>query len=147
MVNKIDHIGIVVKDADEALKTYSEMFGFEVVEEMGGPDGEFKAILVKVGNITLEFLQPLTSEGSFAKFLKERGGGLHHVSFATNNIGYELKTLKTQGRKLINEEPMSLPEAKIAFVHPSAAENVLIELVQRPKSIPGIPGIKLAGKE
>ena len=76
MVNKIDHIGIVVKDADEALKVYSEMFGFEVVEEMGGPGGEFKAVLVKVGNITLEFLQPLTDEGSFAKFLKERGGRL-----------------------------------------------------------------------
>lgn len=131
MVNKIDHIAIVVKDAAEALKSYSEMFGFEVVEEMGGPGGEFKAVLVKAGNITLEFLQPLTGEGSFAKFLKERGGGLHHISFATNNIKHDLKTLKEQGRELINEEPMSLPDAKIAFVHPSATENVLIELVQR----------------
>ena len=131
MINKIDHIAIVVKDADEALKVYSEMFGFEVVEEMGGPGGEFKAVLVRVGDITLEFLQPLTDQGSFAKFLKERGGGLHHVSFATNNIEHDLKTLKAQGRKLLNEEPMSLPAAKIAFIHPSAAENVLIELVQR----------------
>ncbi len=143
MVNKIDHIGIVVKDADEALKVYSEMFDFEVVEEMGGPGGEFKTVLVKAGNITLEFLQPLTDEGSFAKFLKERGGGLHHVSFATNNIKHELKTLKAQGRKLINEEPMSLPKAKRAFVHPSAAENVLIELVQRAQPYPEMPNIKI----
>jgi methylmalonyl-CoA/ethylmalonyl-CoA epimerase len=143
MVNKIDHIGIVVEDAGEAVKTYSEMFGFEVVEEMGGPGGEFKAVLVKAGNIRLEFLQPLTNEGSFAKFLKERGGGLHHVSFATNNINHELKTLKEQGRKLINEEPMSLPGAKIAFVHPGAAENVLIELVQRSQSFQDMPGIKI----
>jgi methylmalonyl-CoA/ethylmalonyl-CoA epimerase len=143
MVNKIDHIGIVVEDADEAVKTYSEMFGFEVVEEMGGPGGEFKAVLVKAGNIRLEFLQPLTNEGSFAKFLKERGGGLHHVSFATNNINQELKTLKEQGRKLINEEPMSLPDAKIAFVHPGAAENVLIELVQRAQSSPEMTSIKI----
>ena len=131
MVSKIDHIAIVVKDADEALKVYSEMFGFEVVETIDGPAGEFKAVLVRVGDITLEFLQPLTGEGSFARFLKERGGGLHHVSFATNNINNDLKTLKAQGRKLLNEEPMSLPSAKIAFIHPSAAENVLIELVQR----------------
>jgi methylmalonyl-CoA/ethylmalonyl-CoA epimerase len=143
MVNKIDHIGIVVEDAGEAVKTYSEMFGFEVVEEMGGPGGEFKAVLVKAGNIRLEFLQPLTNEGSFAKFLKERGGGLHHVSFATNNINQELKTLKEQGRKLINEEPMSLPDAKIAFVHPGAAENVLIELVQRAQSSPEMTSIKI----
>jgi len=141
MIKKIDHIGIVVKDADEALKTYTEMFGFEVVEEMGGPGGEFKAVLIRAGNITLEFLQPLTGEGSFAKFLKERGGGLHHVSFATNNINNDLKTLKAQGRKLINEEPMSLPSAKIAFIHPEAAENVLIELVQR--ALPDMPSIKV----
>src|SRR4030042_142554 len=143
MLKKIDHIGIVVKDADEALKTYSGMFGFEVVESMGGPGGEFKAVLVRVGDITLEFLQPLTDEGSFARFLKERGGGLHHVSFATNNIENDLKTLKAQGRKLLNEKPMVLPNAKIAFVHPSAAENVLIELVQRASSGPKIPKIKM----
>ncbi|MCK4863760.1 MAG: VOC family protein [Dehalococcoidales bacterium] len=143
MVNKIDHIGIVVKDADEALKAYTEMFGFEVVEEMGGPGGEFKAVLIRAGDITLEFLQPLTDEGSFAKFLKERGGGLHHVSFATNNIENDLKALKAQGRKLLNEEPMSLPSAKIAFIHPEAAENVLIELVQRSHDLPDYT-VKLA---
>jgi methylmalonyl-CoA epimerase len=144
MVSKIDHIGIIVKDANEALKTYSEMFEFEVVEEMGGPGGEFKAVLVKAGNITLEFLQPLTDEGSFARFLKERGGGLHHVSFATNNIKSELEKLKEQKRRLINEEPMSLPNGdKVAFIHPSAAENVLIEIVQRSQSFSDMPGIKI----
>ena len=131
MINKIDHIGIVVKDADEALKVYSGMFDFEVVEEMGGPDGESKAVLIRAGDIMLEFIQPLTDQGSLAKFLRERGGGLHHVSFATRNIKSDLKKLKEQGRRLINEEPMSVPSGKVAFVHPSAAENVLIELVQR----------------
>ncbi len=144
MLRKIDHIGIVVKDADEALKVYSEMFGFEVVEEMGGPGGEFKAVLVKTGDITLEFLQPMTGEGSFARFLNERGGGLHHVSFATNNIQQELKKLKAQGRKLINEEPMALPNGdRVAFVHPGAAENVLIELVQKARPYPEMPSMKI----
>jgi len=131
MVNKIDHIAIVVKDADKALKLYSEMFGFKAVEKMDGPGGEFKAVLVRAGDITLEFLQPLKEGTAFARFLAERGGGLHHVSFATDDIAGELKKLRAQGRKLQNEEPMELPEAKIAFIHPSAAENVLIELVQR----------------
>ena len=145
MLKKIDHIAIIVKDADEALKTYSEMFGFEVEEELEGQGGEFKTVMVKVGDFRVEFLQPLTNEGSFAKFLRERGGGLHHVSFATNNINQELKTLKEQGRRLINEEPMSLPNGdKIVFVHPSAAEKVLIELVQRAQSYPQMPNIKLA---
>ena len=139
MVYKIDHIAIIVRDADEALKIYSEMFDFEVVETIEGPAGEFKAVLVKVADIMVEFLQPLTDKGSYARFLNERGGGLHHVSFATNNIDHDLKNLKAQGRRLINEEPMSLPDAKIAFIHPSAAENVLIELVQREQSYPDMP--------
>jgi methylmalonyl-CoA epimerase len=143
MLKKIDHIAIIVKDADEALKNYSGMFGFEVVEKMGGPGGEFKAVLVRVGDITLEFLQPLTDKGSFARFLEERGGGLHHVSFATNDINKELKSLKAKGKHLLNEEPISLPDAKVAFIHPEAAENVLIELVQRASSIPKIPNIKM----
>jgi methylmalonyl-CoA/ethylmalonyl-CoA epimerase len=143
MLKKIDHIAIVVKDADEALKTYSAMFGFEVVKKMDGPGGEFKAVLVRVGDITLEFLQPLKPDSAFARFLKERKGGLHHISFATDDIVKEVKTLKKQGRKLQNEKPISLPNAKIAFLHPDAAENVLIELVQRASSGPKIPNIKM----
>ncbi|OGO42568.1 MAG: hypothetical protein A2137_01325 [Chloroflexi bacterium RBG_16_58_8] len=131
MVKKIDHIAIIVKDADAALKAYSEMFDFKVVEQMAGPGGEFKAVLVRAGEITLEFLQPLKAGTAFDRFLKERGGGLHHVSFATDDIVKELKALKAQGKRLQNEEPIVLPKAKIDFIHPATAENVLIELVQR----------------
>jgi len=140
MLRKIDHIAIIVKDADEALKLYSEMFGFDVVERVEGPRGEFKAVLVRVGDITIEFLQPMTSKGSYARFLEERGGGLHHVSFTTDNIEKELKNLKAQGRRLINEEPMSpAPSTKVAFIHPSATGNVLVELVQRASAAQKIP--------
>ena len=131
MVKKIDHIAIVVRDVDEALKLYSDMFGFKVAETMEGPDGEFKAVLVSSGDITLEFLQPLKSDSSFARFLEEKGGGLHHVSFATDDIEQELESLKAKGKRLINKEPISLPTARIAFIHPDATENVLVELVQR----------------
>jgi methylmalonyl-CoA/ethylmalonyl-CoA epimerase len=144
MIRKIDHIAVIVKDADEALKVYSEMFDFEVVEETGEPGGEFKAVLIRAGDVKLELLQPLTDHGSFAKFLRERGGGLHHASFATDNINQDLKILKEQGRRLINEEPMSLPNGdKVAFIHPSAAENVLIELVQKAKPYPEMPDIRM----
>ncbi|MFA5308739.1 MAG: VOC family protein [Dehalococcoidales bacterium] len=130
MVNKIDHIGIVVKDLEQAAKTYTELFGFKVVEKMDGPGGEFKNVMMAAGDIRIEIFQPL-KEGSFSRFLEEKGGGLHHVSFLTDDIVKEIKALKAKGKKLQNEEPMQLPGAKIAFVHPSAAENVLIELVER----------------
>lgn len=144
MLKKIDHIAIIVRDADEAIKNYSGMFGFEIVEKMDGPGGEFKVVLVRVGDITLEFLQPLTEKGSYARFLQERGGGLHHVSFATSDINRELKSLKAKGKHLLNEEPMSLPNGdKVVFIHPDTAENVLIELVQRASSTPRIPDAKM----
>jgi methylmalonyl-CoA epimerase len=132
MLKKMDHIGIVVKDLDKAIKAYTDMFGFKVVEKMAGPGGEFTNAMLALGDIRIELFQPL-KPGSFSKFLEEKGGGLHHVSFATDDIVKEMKNLKAQGKKLQNEEPMQLPNAKIAFVHPSAAENVLIELVERSK--------------
>jgi methylmalonyl-CoA/ethylmalonyl-CoA epimerase len=131
MIKKIDHIAVVVKDVDQAVKSYADMFGFKVIEKREGPGGEFISVMMALGDIHLELFAPLKKDNSFSKFLEEKGGGLHHVSFATDDIVKELKNLKAQGKKLQNEEPIQLPNAKIAFVHPSAAENVLIELVQR----------------
>ena len=131
MVKKIDHVAIIVKDIEKASKAYADMFGFKMIEKMDGPGGEFTSMMMSAGDIRIELFQPLKKGNSFAKFLDEKGGGLHHVSFLTDDIVKEVKTLKAQGRKLQNEEPMQLPNAKIVFVHPSAAENVLIELVER----------------
>jgi methylmalonyl-CoA/ethylmalonyl-CoA epimerase len=131
VVKKIDHVAVVVKDLEKAAKTYTEMFGFKVIEKMEGPGGEFTSVMMSAGDIRMELFQPL-KEGSFSEFLEERGGGLHHVSFATDDIDKEVKSLKAKGKKMQAE--MALPNGdKVAFVHPSAAENVLIELLQRAK--------------
>ncbi len=133
MVKKIDHVAVVVKDVQKAAKTYADMFGFKVIEKMEDPGGEFTSVMLSAGDIRVELFQPL-KKGSFSKFLEERGGGLHHVSFATDDIGKEIVSLKAKGKRLQNEEPMSLPNGdKVAFIHPGAAENVLIELVQKAK--------------
>jgi methylmalonyl-CoA/ethylmalonyl-CoA epimerase len=131
MVKKIDHIAIVVKDLDEAVKNYKEMFGFKEIERLAGPSNEFTSVMMQMGDIRVELFQPLKEGTSFSRFLEEKGGGLHHVSFLTHDIAKEVKILKAQGKKLMNDEPRQLPGAKIVFVHPSAAENVLIELVER----------------
>jgi methylmalonyl-CoA/ethylmalonyl-CoA epimerase len=133
MVKKIDHIAVVVKNLDEAVKNYKEMFGFKEIERLAGPSNEFTSVMMQMGDIRVELFQPLKEGTSFSRFLEEKGGGMHHVSFLTDDIAKEVKTLKAQGKKLMNEEPRQLPGAKIVFVHPSAAENVLIELVERSK--------------
>jgi methylmalonyl-CoA/ethylmalonyl-CoA epimerase len=130
MLKKLDHVAVVVKDIDKAAKSYADMFGFKVVEKRDGPGGEFVSMMMSCGDIRLELFQPL-KPGSHMKFLEEKGGGLHHISFVTDDIAKEMKNLKEQGKKLQNEEPIQMPDAKIAFIHPSAAENVLIELVER----------------
>jgi len=131
MIQKIDHIAIIVKDIKKAAKNYTEMFGFKEVESMTGPGGEYTSFMMASGDIRIELLQPLKEGNGFSRFLEKKGGGLHHVSFVTGDIMKEIETLKAQGRKLLNEEPMQLPDAKIAFVHPSGTENVLIELMEK----------------
>lgn len=130
MLKKVDHIAIVVKDIDQAVQTYIHMFGFKEIEKTEGPGSEFVSVMMALNDVYIELLAPL-KPGSIAKFLKEKGGGLHHVSLVTDDITKEMKALKAQGKKLLNEEPITMPGKKIVFVHPSAAENVLIELVQR----------------
>ena len=130
MLKKIDHVALVVKDLEAAIRNYADTFGFEVVERNEGPGGEFTGAMLENGSMRLELFQPL-KPGSFMKFLEERGGGLHHVSFQTDDIRAEMADLKAKGKRLMSEEPMELPGAKVAFVHPSAAENMLIELVER----------------
>ena len=126
---KMNHIGMVVKDADESANTYQDMFGFEVVRTMEVPGGEAKAVTMSCGDVTLEMFQPLKDSGRFADFLKETSGGLHHISFTTDDIDGDFKKFKAQGRKLQSDEPITRPFGKIGFVV-AGDEGVLIELVE-----------------
>ena len=130
MLQKIDHVALVVKDLEAAIQNFYDTFGFEVVERNEGPGGEFTGAMIESGAIRIELFQPV-KPGSFMRFLEERGGGLHHVSFRTDDIRAEMADLKAKGKRLLSDAPMELPGAKVAFVHPSAAENMLIELVER----------------
>ena len=128
-MKKIKHIAIVVKDTEKSIEMYRDMFGFEVSDTLDVPGGEVKVVMISCGDIVLELFQPLAETGQFADFLKETGGGLHHIAFATDDIDEDFNRLKAQGRKLQSEEPMSLPFGKICFVA-AGDENVLIELME-----------------
>ena len=129
MLKKIDHIAVVVKDIDQAARAYADMFGFKAGGKREGPG--FISMFAALGDIKMEFFQPLNMDNTFGKFLEKTGGGLHHISFVTDDVEKEMKKLKAQGRKLQDETPRQMPDAKIVFIHPSAAENVLIELIER----------------
>lgn len=130
MLDKIDHIGIAVKNLDEAIKFYEMMgakpYHFEEVESQ-----KVKVAFIKVGESNIELLEPTSDESPIAKYLEKKGEGIHHICYAVEDVSKGLAVLKEKGIKLINEEPMKGAHGKIvAFVHPKSTNGVLTELSQ-----------------
>ncbi len=132
MIEKVDHIGIAVKEIGEALKVYSDAFGLNctAIEEV--IDQKAKVAILPLGECRIELVQPVDPDSPLAKSIEKRGEGIHHIALKVNNIELVLKKLKEKGLKLIDERPrIGAGGAKIAFLHPKSTHNVLIELVER----------------
>jgi len=131
MVEKIEHIGIAVKNIEEANKVYEKLLGLapyktETVESEGVNTSFFQT-----GESKIELLQATTSESAIAKFIEKKGEGIHHIAFAVKDINAEIKRLKEEGFTVINEAPKKGADNKlVCFVHPKNTQGVLIELCQ-----------------
>ncbi|HHW55341.1 MAG: methylmalonyl-CoA epimerase [bacterium] len=131
-ISKVDHIGIAVKDLEEALKLYRDILQLEVtgVEEV--PDQKVKVAFIPVGESKVELLEPTTDDSPVAKFIAKRGEGIHHITFRVDNLEKALEEAKAAGIRLIDETPrLGAGGAKIAFLHPKSTGGVLLELCQR----------------
>lgn len=127
---KLDHIGIAVRDLAQALKHYQALGLTESKREII-KDYAIEICMMELGRSKIELIQPLSDEGSIAKFLQKRGEGIHHIALAVNDIEKKLAQLKAQGIKLIDEQPrQGLLNRKIAFIHPQSMHGVLVELVE-----------------
>lgn len=133
MLKRIDHVGVIVRDIEEAATLYSEFFGFRKADTLPhtDPQGEFWSVFLVAGEVTIELIEPINPNGSLANFLQKRGEGLHHISIEVDDIDRELELLRTKGVRLINEEAQAVGHSKIAFVHPVATKGILVELTQR----------------
>ena len=90
-----------------------------------------KAAMLRIGDVEFELLEPLDKESNVAKFLEKRGEGIHHVALHVTNIEEHLEELRAKGVRLIDEKPrVGMEDGKIAFLHPSSAKGVLIELIE-----------------
>ncbi len=127
---KINHIGIAVKDIDESLKFWRDALGIELshIEEV--PSQKAKVAFLPVGESEVELVNPTTEDSGVAKFIAERGGGMHHLCLEVEDIEDTIATLKEKGVRMIDEVPKVLPGRKMAFVHPKSTGGVLIELYQ-----------------
>ncbi len=129
-INKINHIGIVVADIDEALKFWRDVMGIEVNHIEDVPSQKSQVAFLPVGESEVELVKPTSDDSATAKFLQERGGGMHHLCFEVTEITAKLADLKSKGVRLINEDPIILPGRKMAFLHPKSTGGVLVELYE-----------------
>lgn len=134
---RLDHIGIAVRDVGEALRFYRDALGLEVEGVEDVTSQQVRAHFVPLGGVTLELLEGTAPDSTISKFVERRGPGLHHVTLAVDDIDAALAQLKSRGVRLIDEQARPGAEhARVAFVHPSAAHGVLVELKEAAPSRP-----------
>jgi methylmalonyl-CoA epimerase len=127
----LDHIGIAVQDIDEARAFYRDALGLDIQAPEEVPSQSVRAHLVPVGQSALELLEATAPDSPIAKYLKRRGPGIHHITLRVDDIAGALEHLRARGVKLVDERPRPGAEsALVAFIHPSAAHGVLVELKQ-----------------
>ena len=133
-MNKLEHIGIAVRNLEESNALFAKLLGvehykIEVVEREG-----VRTSFFNVGGVKIELLESTRPDSSIATFIEKRGEGIHHLAFDVDNAETKMAELKAEGFKVLSEKPMPGADNKmIAFVHPKTANGVLIEICQEKK--------------
>ena len=130
-LKRVDHVGIAVKNLDEAVKFYESLgfkaSGYEVVAEQ-----KVKVAFLPCGDSELELLESTEPDGPIARFIEKNGPGIQHIAIRVDDIDKALEELKAKEVRLIDQVPRYCAgNARIAFVHPKATGGVLLELTQR----------------
>lgn len=130
MTTKLDHIGIAVKSLDAA-RIY-ESLGLRVEHTETVETQNVKTAFLSVGDANLELLEPTSPDSPIAKFIEKRGEGIHHICLRVDDLESHLARLKAEGYRLVNEAPVpGAHGCRVAFLHPSAGNGVLIELSEK----------------
>ena len=125
----INHVAIAVSDIEKALDFYLTTFGVGTDEIVEIPAQLVKAALLRIGGSQIELIQPTDEESGVARFIDNRGEGVHHICFEMEDLATKLVELKDAGLKLIDEAPRKGLTGDIASIHPNSTGGILIELV------------------
>ena len=130
-VKRIDHVAIVVDNIDNALSFWRDALGLDMTHLEEVKEQESIVAFLPAAQSEVELVKPTTETSGVAKYLAKRGPGMHHICFEVDDIEETLAQMKARGVKLINETPtIGAGGKKIAFVHPSSTNGVLVELYQ-----------------
>ena len=130
-MQKIEHIGIAVRDIEKAKELFSNLLNVKPYkEEIVEREGVITAFF-QIGEVKIELLQATRADSAIATYIEKRGEGIHHIAFDVENIANEMDRLKKAGFQLLSEEPKKGADNKnIAFLHPKSTGGVLVELCQ-----------------
>lgn len=129
-VIKINHVAVVVEDIESALEFWQDALGIGLDHIEDVPSQQARVAFLPVGGSEVELVQPTSENSGTARFLREKGGGMHHLCLQVDDILGMLARLKAQGVRLVNEEPLELEGRKMAFIHPKSTGGVLVELYE-----------------
>ncbi|WP_147677111.1 methylmalonyl-CoA epimerase [Algibacter pacificus] len=133
-MKKIEHIGIAVKNLEVSNILYSKLFGVPPYKTETVESEHVNTSFFKIGKNKIELIEATDKNSPIARFIDKNGEGIHHIAFEVNDIKAEIKRLKHEGFKIINEVPKRGADHKlVAFLHPKSTNGVLIELCQEIK--------------
>jgi methylmalonyl-CoA/ethylmalonyl-CoA epimerase len=131
MLGRIDHVGIAVRDLDQAIQLYERRLGLRATGRERLEDEGIEVAMIPIGESRIELITPLTPSSKVEKFLQDRGEAVHHVAYATDDVGASLAKAGAAGAQLLDEA--ARPGAhgtRIGFVHPKSLCGVLTEFVE-----------------
>jgi len=131
MLGRIDHVGIAVRDLDQAIQVYERRLGLRATGRERLEAEGIEVAIIPIGDSRLELITPLSSESKVGKFLQDRGEAVHHVAYATDDVGASLAKAGAAGAQLLDEAARAGAHGtRIGFVHPKSLCGVLTEFVE-----------------
>ncbi len=131
MFEKVEHIGIAVKNLKKSNALFAKLFGKPHYKTESVISEKVQTSFFKLGQTKIELLEALDNESPIAKFISKNGEGVHHIAYDVKDIVYEMKRLEDEGFVLINKIPKKGADNKlVCFLHPKSTSGVLIELCQ-----------------
>lgn len=131
-LNRIEHIGIAVKDIKEVSRFYKDVFDCQISEEVEVPERKLRIAFTEISGVKLEFLMPTDKESVVAKFIEKRGEGIHHICFEVDDVEKAVLELGSKGVEFTDEKTrLGVEGKKIVFLQPKSAFGVLIELKEK----------------
>lgn len=132
MIKKIDHIAIAVKNLAEEIIRYRDVLGLEYLGSETVAEQKVNVAFFRVGGVFIELLEPTGPDSPISAFIEKKGGGLHHLALAVDDIQGAIKDLQGKNVQMLDSQPRAgAHHAQIAFAHPKSFSGVLFELKQQ----------------